>query len=206
MPGHKPVVVAGHTQLSSLIWLWHFAPAAHCPHKRCPRACSLHKRCPDYPSLSKWPLATHSLATCAPPSETPHVFRERDSYGGPPLLSPSPTVAPFLSCRPRPPPTFSLLWCSVHQPVVHCSLAPQSVCTQPTLVLCQELTPTLVFTPLFPHTSGLFLFSTFSLHLFAFAKIRPKSHPHFHSFGFSSPPRPQIAGHHPTATASRAHL
>ena len=36
-------------------------------------------------------------------SESPHVCMERYSYGSPPLvLSPSPTMAPCFSCRPRP--------------------------------------------------------------------------------------------------------
>ena len=69
------------------------------------------------------------------------MLRKRDSYGSLPLLlSPSPTMAPCFSCGPRPLPRFPQLWSSAPQPMLHHSLAPQAVSTQPTLVLSPELT------------------------------------------------------------------
>ena len=43
-------------------------------------------------------------------------------------------------CRPRLPPGFPWLWCSIPKSIIHHSLAPQAVYTQPTLVLSLELT------------------------------------------------------------------
>ena len=57
------------------------------------------------------------------PFKSIHVFRERYSYGSPPLLLPNNTA--LLLLRPRPPPGFPWLWGSAYQPMVHYSLAPQ---------------------------------------------------------------------------------
>ena len=83
------LVMADHTHLWNLRWLWRFAPAARSPLKRSPAA------------------------------ESPHVHRERCFHGGPPLLLlPSPTVAPCFFCRPRPPPEFPQLSHSTPQPIL----------------------------------------------------------------------------------------
>ena len=69
--------------------------------------------------------ARGSSPLVAPPSESLHVHRERNSYGGLPfLLMPHPTMAPCFSCRSRPPPMFPWLWCSAPQHLDHHSLAP----------------------------------------------------------------------------------
>ena len=69
-------------------------PRPHSPHRRCPIAHRLHK----------WHLATHppiAYARSTLLSETPHVQRERNSYGSPPrLLLLSPTISPCFSCGP----------------------------------------------------------------------------------------------------------
>ena len=75
-------------------------------------------------------------ARSAQPFESSCIHKERDSHGGLPLLSPSQIVVPCFSCSPY---LFlgSLIdvWL-----MVYCSLAPQAVSTQKTLVLSQELT------------------------------------------------------------------
>ena len=65
-------------------------------------------------------------------SEGLTVHRERYSCGGLPLLlSLSPTVVPSFSCRSRPPPGFPQLWHFTPQPMVHCSLACDTLLPSP---------------------------------------------------------------------------
>ena len=66
------------------------------------------------------------------PSESPQACAQNQaqgvSYDGLPLLSPSPTMAPCLSCGPRPSPGFPLPWHSTPQPIAH---TPHPWCTAP---------------------------------------------------------------------------
>lgn len=133
---HRPLEVAGHIPLWCLRWLLWFSPAACRSHKSCCIALS--------PPL---PLA-HTRSAQPPiactrgvlPSENPHLCRKIHFYGSLPLLLLlSPTMATYLSCRPRPP---WILWlcCAASHPMAHWFLAPQALSIQPTLVLSPELT------------------------------------------------------------------
>ena len=73
-------------------------------------------------NLRKWPLATHSLFQNFPAFKVLSCV-QGDSYGGLPLLSPSPTIVPCFSCGPRPSPGFTLLWHSAPQPIAQHSPA-----------------------------------------------------------------------------------
>ena len=93
----------------------------------CPTICSLFKRHPTTP-IFIWL-----------------------SYLALPLLSQ--IMAPCFFCGHRLPPSSPRLWCSTPQPMFPCSLAPQAVSTQLTLVLSLKLTSrTLVSAP-FPYLS-----------------------------------------------------
>lgn len=103
-----------------------FAPMTCIPHKRHPITHS--ERMQETPPLITLRLG---LYTHYPPSESPHIYRERYSYGSPAIfLLSSAKMAPCFSCGPRTP----------SQPLVHVSLAPKAVSTQPTLCLSPEQT------------------------------------------------------------------
>ena len=48
-------------------------------------------------------------------------------------------MVPCFSCGPRPTSRFPQLWCSIPQPLAHCSLPPHIISTQPALVLSPDL-------------------------------------------------------------------
>ena len=105
-------------------------PLSCLAHTGGPTTCSPHKRGP-------LPVAhaRDALLTTAPSSKSQCTHRERYCYGSLLLLIlPFPTIATCFSCGSRPPPRFPWLWHSAPQPLVHYSLAPQLVTTQPTPV------------------------------------------------------------------------
>lgn len=83
-------------------------------------------------------LVAHIRGTCHPRA---HACTEKDvPMTVPSLLWPSPTMVPYYTCGPRPPPTLAWLWHSTLQPMAHCSLLPQADYIQQTLVLYPVLT------------------------------------------------------------------
>ena len=127
-PTHRPPVVAGHASLWTLRGLLQSVPATcrslkrhhlHLAHTRCaqPPAGCIRSACSPIAQASG-SLPPIAFTRGAPPSESPSTCMQGDSYGRLPLLlSPSLTMAPCLSCGPRPSPRFPLLWRSTPQPV-----------------------------------------------------------------------------------------
>ena len=85
------------------------------------------------------PLKRHLAAHSPTLQESTHSQRKLFLwwFASLPLALPN---NPAFFCRVRPPPWFPWMWHSVPQPLTHHSLAPQSVSTQPTLVLSLEQT------------------------------------------------------------------
>ena len=95
-------------------------PLAHTRGAQPPIACTRGTQSPAAQASGLLPPI--ACARGAPPSGSPHVLRERDSYGGPPSSS-RPPQQRRLASPAGPAPTFPLLWCSAPQPVAHHSLA-----------------------------------------------------------------------------------
>ena len=135
-PIHRPKVVEGHTSLWPPRQLPRSVPAACRSRKRhcvtlSPPLPLAHARAAQPPVVctrsAQFPVAQASslLSSLActrstPSSESLHAPAQGDSYGGLPLLSPSPTMAPCFSCGPRCPPRFPLSWRSTPQPTAQC--------------------------------------------------------------------------------------
>ena len=97
-------------------------PLIHRRHSQPPVACTRSAWSPIASAGDFSPPVACAGAT--PPSESPHLCVQGDAYGGLPLLlSPSPTMVPCFSYRPRPSLGFPLPWCSTLQPIAHCSPA-----------------------------------------------------------------------------------
>ena len=111
----------GPCPLWSLIWLWWLAHSTLSPCKRCPAAYSLHKRCP-----AAW--------------EPTHVQRKIVLWWSAPLplTLPKNDTLLFLQVQVS---IWALSSVALHSPAHGaCSLAPEAVSSQPTLVLFPELT------------------------------------------------------------------
>ena len=114
---HRPLVLACHAYLWSLRWPWWFV-ITHIPHK----------------TLSPWKRW--------PAAQEPEIAQRKIFLS---LTLPSNDTL-LLLC-PRPPPQLPWLWCSAPQPMVHHSLSPQGVPTQPILVFLELTSGTWVLEP-----------------------------------------------------------
>ena len=119
----------------------HVNPSLPLAHTRITRLPVAHKRGTPLPIT--WTSGALPPLACTRdtlPSDSMCGHKESYSYDGPPLPLTLPNNSTLLLLQLRHPPGFPWLWYSTLHPMVHCSLAPQAIYTQPTLVLSPEWT------------------------------------------------------------------